>query len=539
MTVAGTATAALTIDGYSAGGGTFNANNQGGWNVDAAQKNCSLNQTYYKTISKFSSTRSVTVMGNFSYAGVSCNNARSNTITVAAATQEALSGSVRIDNWQAPKVGETLTTSISGLNVSAGTLMYTWRRDSTSGTVAASGNNMTTYTPTRDDVGHKMYCVVASPSATGSISDYTNAVADNAVAIAQGWYYITSSAGGRVLNVSGGSNVENTNVQIYSQDYSSAGLWYVAGSPSAGYTISTPSGKCLDVCNGSGADGTNVQIHTSNGAPAQKWRFGAPVGTFGTIESAVPGQPWLSLDSDPNHDGENVFLWNHNARARWKLDPATFSATGTLTGTAEPGAILTANAASAQPVCSTGAPGAINYEYTFYRGKSAGSTTTPVGPSATTATYTPVDADIDSYITCVITAKSATGLTIPGEVATNSVKINASATTPDLAPGAVFYYTDVSALTDISGGSAVNAAGLINSDTLSLVKFNGSGSFKIKGVSANKKILTPQYDLLVKISGVRSQMAGTPPGSGADTTPVYFGFCDPATYPDQAHFNRQ
>lgn len=91
--------------------------------------------------------------------------------------------------------------------------------------------------------------------------------------VGDGWYYITNTGNGLVVDVYNASAADGTNVQQYEYNGSNAQLFrfYDAGS---GYCyIKSRLGYYLDVNGGTNANNTNVHIYTFNATNAQKWKI--------------------------------------------------------------------------------------------------------------------------------------------------------------------------------------------------------------------------------------------------------------------------
>lgn len=90
--------------------------------------------------------------------------------------------------------------------------------------------------------------------------------------LADGWYTL-KCAGGKVLDVSGGSLLDRANIKVYTANGTSAQRFLIKSAGNGLYTLSNDrSAKVLDVAGGSKAANANVQQYASNGSDAQKWR---------------------------------------------------------------------------------------------------------------------------------------------------------------------------------------------------------------------------------------------------------------------------
>ena len=92
--------------------------------------------------------------------------------------------------------------------------------------------------------------------------------------ISNGYYKIASEDTGKVLDVTGWSTANGTNLQSYEWNDSvlAAQLWKFVSTGDGSYIIKSKLGTVVDLRNGSVLDGTNVQMYQQvNGVAAQKW----------------------------------------------------------------------------------------------------------------------------------------------------------------------------------------------------------------------------------------------------------------------------
>ncbi|MDB5177139.1 MAG: exported protein of unknown function [Candidatus Saccharibacteria bacterium] len=92
-------------------------------------------------------------------------------------------------------------------------------------------------------------------------------------------YTIRSACSDLVLDITGAAvSTSGTPLQLYTSNLSSAQKWTLATIPNGvipngTYTIKTSAGKVLDITGGSTANGTQLQLYGANRTAAQSWQF--------------------------------------------------------------------------------------------------------------------------------------------------------------------------------------------------------------------------------------------------------------------------
>ncbi|MGI5158395.1 lectin [Microbispora sp. CA-102843] len=121
---------------------------------------------------------------------------------------------------------------------------------------------------------------------------------------------IKGAGSGRCLDVTGASQTNGTQVQIWDCNGQSNQQWTPTGSGE----LRVYGNKCLDVYNRGTADGTNVIIWDCNGQSNQQWRFNAD----GSI-TAVGANKCLDAYNQGTANGTKVIIWTCNGQAnqRW------------------------------------------------------------------------------------------------------------------------------------------------------------------------------------------------------------------------------
>ena len=136
----------------------------------------------------------------------------------------------------------------------------------------------------------------------------------------------TALSGSMALDIDGLSGVvgNNTNIQIYNKNNTSAQIWSFSYGDDGYYSIINPeTGKALDVKGAGVTNGTNVQLYSRNNTCAQKWQIVKNDDETYSIISACSG---LALDvaGARTTNGTNVQIceWgNTNNAQKWILLP--------------------------------------------------------------------------------------------------------------------------------------------------------------------------------------------------------------------------
>ena len=150
-------------------------------------------------------------------------------------------------------------------------------------------------------------------------------VAQRSVRIPDGLYYIRSAATkDMMVDVSNGSDINGTNIQLYFSNNTGAQKWNIV------YNVDTDdysvvnfvSGKALDVEGASVDSGANVQLWDSNKTCAQRWKF---VGTGGDDIKLLSSCSSKALDVSDGimASGTNLKIWNDNGTdaQKWEVMP--------------------------------------------------------------------------------------------------------------------------------------------------------------------------------------------------------------------------
>ncbi|MFZ1301786.1 MAG: RICIN domain-containing protein [Candidatus Microsaccharimonas sp.] len=144
-------------------------------------------------------------------------------------------------------------------------------------------------------------------------------VATSTAPVPNGFYEITTTSN-LAIDIIGGSTVEGTKVQIWSQNQSSAQTWQVNRQQDGLYTIRNPiSGKYLDVIDASTASAAGIQIWNAGSTCAQRWAITKnPDGSYG-IRSACSGLALDIVNGAVSTQGSGIQLWESNTSDAQKL----------------------------------------------------------------------------------------------------------------------------------------------------------------------------------------------------------------------------
>ncbi|HIW76869.1 MULTISPECIES: RICIN domain-containing protein [Gordonibacter] len=208
----------------------------------------------------------------------------------------------------------------------------------------------------------------------------------------------------------------------------------------------------LDSSNGTWDDGAAVDIFEGNGTPAQSLYMHGLGNGYHLLVFECSGCA-LDLRDGGQQDGTPVDQWNsyndwNNPNQQWKLGEPEFREEwpGTLevTGEARPGGTLSApNPAEACVPRNFPGTSGMFYRYTWYRGASAGERTEVVRPAEENPSYSVVDADAGTYLTCVITAHTRfADIQYKGEVVIPSVLVQGEPTDAEEPSSGVRFYVD-------------------------------------------------------------------------------------------------
>ena len=159
----------------------------------------------------------------------------------------------------------------------------------------------------------------------------------------KGTYRIVSAKGSSSnpfsLDVSGGSNKNGANVQIYTPNHTGAQFFVLSyRKDNTAQILSEWSGKSLDIENGTVASGTNIQQYTDNDTRAQSWVIATDGGSATYNGDSYPTHTVKIVNSDLAMDiaggamasGTNVRVYTSNGTEaqQWLFVPAPPFASG-------------------------------------------------------------------------------------------------------------------------------------------------------------------------------------------------------------------
>lgn len=123
-----------------------------------------------------------------------------------------------------------------------------------------------------------------------------------------------------VLDVSGGSKDNSSNIQLYTSNMSNAQRWTVSHDDKGYVTFrNAGSNKVIDVAGGNASSGTNIAQYVSNGTYAQKWIVAKLSDGSYLIESALRPGFYLGSRGGKASNGVNVELGSNEDNSRFAL----------------------------------------------------------------------------------------------------------------------------------------------------------------------------------------------------------------------------
>ena len=132
------------------------------------------------------------------------------------------------------------------------------------------------------------------------------------VQIVPEYFYIQSAVNPAYsLDINGGSQDNEANVQIYKINYTDAQKFSFSKCGDHVYIVAKVSGKVLDVKSGGKEEGTNVQQYEYNGTAAQQWKIVNEKNNLKKFVSKVNGL-CLDLKGGDASNGNNIQCWGSN-----------------------------------------------------------------------------------------------------------------------------------------------------------------------------------------------------------------------------------
>jgi len=148
---------------------------------------------------------------------------------------------------------------------------------------------------------------------------------ENAVKLADGWYYIKNPSSGKYLQVKDGKAAAVSNVVIGSSRKDDAQRWKLTNVGGGYITLTSALGDfMMDVANGENANDANIQIYDAYGGDAQQFillKTGSQnVFTIGTKVSG--GEKALDIEGNRTADNTNVLQWTNTSKANqsWQFE---------------------------------------------------------------------------------------------------------------------------------------------------------------------------------------------------------------------------
>ncbi|MEU1624920.1 family 16 glycosylhydrolase [Streptomyces sp. NPDC020096] len=117
--------------------------------------------------------------------------------------------------------------------------------------------------------------------------------------------------GGMCADVAGGSNADQTPIQLHNCTGNAAQQWTIGGDGTV-----RALGKCLDVAGGSTADGATVQLYDCNGTRAQQWTY-----TAAHDLTNIGANKCLDAKDNSSADGTRLQIWSctGGANQKWTI----------------------------------------------------------------------------------------------------------------------------------------------------------------------------------------------------------------------------
>jgi beta-N-acetylglucosaminidase len=136
-----------------------------------------------------------------------------------------------------------------------------------------------------------------------------------------GYYTIINVQAARALDVAGAATNNGANVQMFSRNNTSAQKWTITLASSGKYSLAAANcGLMLDAKGGGTANGTNVQIYSSNKTTAQQWTFKEALvvneGVF-LVKSALGTV--LDVDGNNQANGTRILTYTSNGTTAQKF----------------------------------------------------------------------------------------------------------------------------------------------------------------------------------------------------------------------------
>ncbi|CAF3394306.1 unnamed protein product [Rotaria sp. Silwood1] len=140
--------------------------------------------------------------------------------------------------------------------------------------------------------------------------------------VPDGVYKLININSNKALDVAHSGTANGTNVQIYTDNNTSAQQWHIQNTGNGSYKlINVICGKVLDVDHSKTLNGTNVQIWEDNGTAAQRWHLQA-IGdkNIYKLVNVTCGKA-LDVNHSGTTDCTNVQIWtdNNTTAQKWRL----------------------------------------------------------------------------------------------------------------------------------------------------------------------------------------------------------------------------
>lgn len=142
--------------------------------------------------------------------------------------------------------------------------------------------------------------------------------------LSDGLYTInTNLSSSKVVDVSGGSSANGTNVALWDKHGEGSQRWYVSyNSDGDYYTLRNPiTGKYLDLNGANATPGANIQLWSGSGSCAQKWKlYKHNDGSYSMLSLCSLGYT-IDVDNSKTSNGANILLWSYSGsnNQKWQF----------------------------------------------------------------------------------------------------------------------------------------------------------------------------------------------------------------------------
>lgn len=179
----------------------------------------------------------------------------------------------------------------------------------------------------------------AANKAGATLPDETDTTVQNYATLQDGWYYIKNTNAQKYLQVTDNAGANGQNVEIATGTGIQGQKWYLTNVGNGYVTLKNGLGYMLDISGGTNENGTNVQIYSANNMDAQKFKI-VPTskdGVYGVLTKSSKDTKSLDVYNFGTTDGSNVCQWAYygNTCQAWVFESC--NNTGSANPTPNPG----------------------------------------------------------------------------------------------------------------------------------------------------------------------------------------------------------